>query len=216
MNFTQRMRLKLNEGLKCRSIDTFVAQMIGGMTYDNQPTDQCSACKFKDWPRDRKLKGDKGLSEDQEKRGPECSLVESFPCLILPNPGAKVAETRDAMVEYFAKIDPEELELGIFSMSKSSSKASQDLLGNQMISKKPWPAFIYRNVSQSKPGPGNNTFYVQDVSRILKTPDHLLEAAKEWVNFLGNPETLEVDVTAEEVEQPVGGAPSTPSKEGRF
>jgi hypothetical protein len=185
--FTQRLYLKLGEGLVCRSINiNGPAQMESGLTQDGKPTDNCSVCVRKDWPRDRIKRGEK-LTDEEAKRGPSCSIVENFPALL-------------------AIGKPEDMELILNSFSRTSIQAAKDLIGIQRVSRKPWYAFKYRNVAQKTSTDGND-YYRQVVGRVGPTTVEEQKAAQGTLKFLADPSKWATDDEAMESEAAAATAP---------
>lgn len=190
--FSQRLYLKLGEGLVCRSTNMDgPAQMDNGLTADGQPTNDCSICVRKDWPRDRIKRGET-ITGDAAKKGPECSVVENFPSL------------------HVAGDNPSDFELILNSFSRTSIQAAKDLIGIFRMSRKPWYAFKYKNVAQKTSSDGND-YYRQTVIRVGKTTEEEQKAAQDTLKFLADPKQWATDDEAMESE----AAPEAATASGR-
>jgi hypothetical protein len=166
-HFPQRLLLRVGEGLKCRSVNMFSAQMMGGRTASGQPTDQCTTCVLREWPRERIARGEV-LDAAIATKGPECSVVDNFPALFMPEGGS-----------------PDDYELTLLSFSKTSAPAAKDLLGLYQISNKPWWAFVYRVTSVRDPrGPNGAVFYRSSITRVGRTTEVQQAKVQEWMTFL--------------------------------
>lgn len=195
MYFPQRIRIELGAGLRCRSVNLRTAQMLGGLTVDNQPTDICSACKLKDWPKDRIARGE-NLDEEKARRGPECSIVENFPALLVQGDG------------------PDDYELIILSFQKTSIQAAKDLRGNHAISGKDWFELKYKLVVQRAVGgpKGDAVYFKQEIRRGGKSTPEEVKRAREMVLFLAGKDVA-VEVGDEE---PVASGDPTARDEKAF
>jgi hypothetical protein len=180
MYFPQRIRIELGAGLRCRSVNLRTAQMLGGLTVDNQPTDICSACKLKDWPKDRIARGEV-LDEEKARRGPECAIVENFPALLVQG------------------TSPDDYELIILSFQKTSIQAAKDLRGNHAISGKDWFELKYKLVVvRATGGPkGDAVYFKQEIRRGGKSTPEEVKRAREMVLFLAGKDVA-VEVGDEE------------------
>lgn len=199
MYFPQRIRIELGAGLRCRSINMRTAQMMGGLTVANEPTDNCGLCKLKEWPRDRIARGET-IPEDKARRGPECSVTENFPSLLTTG-----FDT------------PDDYELILLSFQRTSLQAAKDLRGNYSISGKDWWTSKYKLVVvKDSGGPNNSAYYKQEVRRSGKpSPEEILRAEKMLKFLAGRDITVEGPGEDEELARSAAADPAA-AKEAAF
>jgi len=194
-NYTSRIRMVQNVGLACRSIDMFTSSG-GGMTYTGESTADCTVCKYKDWPTDRRARGDKTV--DPQAKKPECGVSNNYPSLLINGE------------------NPEEYELILLGMASSSAGAAADLNGMQLISMSSWQNFAYELSLGQGAAPNGTPYWFQQVKRIRKSNEAERAKALNILAFLAGKQLITEAADEENVAPSGPSDPEAGAKETRF
>lgn len=162
MPYRNRVRLKMGEGLMCRS-DTSLQIGIG------DPGGECDTCPLKEWTG---------------KTPPECGVSHNYLVLVI----GKGGEIKDRAKGLFKEPTLlEEPEMGVLQFRSTGTKAAKKINGlyiqTQLRRPGPWWLTGYRLWSSQQKN-DRGTFYVPEVAAAGATPDHLQKQALNLARFV--------------------------------
>lgn len=180
--FRNRVRLKMGEGLLCRS-DSSLQIGVG------DPGGECETCTFKDW----------------NGRTPgECGISHNYLVLIVAKGGSVKDRAKGVFVEPTPLAEPE---MGVLQFRSMATKAARKLNGlfvqTQMKRPGPWYYTGYRLWSDPTKNDRGN-FFVPQLTSVGETPAPQREQAENILRFIAPSALTYVDIhKAEGAETPV-------------
>ena len=165
--FKNRVRLVVGEGLRCRSLDMVNGQ--GDPGHQVAVDGGCAICEFKDWPADRRKRGE---NVDPKLASPECGESINWVGLIVGNAEGVLEDPEMAVVQFRSTAINAAKQLnGLMLQAKITSPNMQ------------WWDRQYKIVAaQQKNDKG--TFYVPSVTLAGKPAEALKQSAKTLLSFL--------------------------------
>jgi len=174
-----RVRMEQGQGLQCRSVTMFTAQMLGGRDIKtDKPTRDCETCKFRLWPDERMEATGENLQGKALTGGPECSIVDNFLAI--------QTDREDGKNPWI-----------VLQFQRTSAKAARRLLtmwgSDEGL---PLSAFAYKVYSSEVPSGGDQTYWRQDLNRVRASTDEEKAKVVSLMEKLG--EVVVEDVSEEE------------------